>query len=411
MIKRYNRAINFSQSNSLKVSFRFFAFFSILLLMACKKINTALPIIKIESENVVNVDQSIWSKLLYLEQNEILILRGKVKYRGGYSLRYPKKSYLIELSKKVSLGNLPKEDDWVLNASYIDKTFMRHKLGFDLFMSMSPNNKAPLTDYVEVYENDQYKGLYILMQKMTAKTLGINKKDSNAFVFKEPPIFYVKQIQFQDSINHFQQKFPKYKIKDEKELMLDFRKFLLEADEQEFEQNISKWMDFDNILDWYILILFANAGDNINKNLYLYKVDNATPFRIALWDFDHSFGRDGDNEKNLLDRPLGLNSSILFTRLRNHKNLYFNEKIRERWVMLRTKNIFSYSTINRKISQNVSQILPYIKANEKLWPYNSPDYFDKNGFFQEIDLLRNFIKTRISDLDKQFCYQENYSIN
>ena len=59
------------------------------------------------------------------------------------------------------------------------------------------------------------------------------------------------------------------------------------------------------------------------------------------------------------------------------------------------------------ISQNIWLILPYIKENEKLWPYNSPDYFDDNDFFEEIDLLRNFIKTRLSDLDELFCYQEN----
>ena len=328
------------------MTLRFIAFFSFLYLAACNSTNPALPIIKIESENAVAIHQKNSSKFIYLHQNDTLNLKVTVKYRGGYSLRYPKKSYAVELNEKVSLAGLPKEDDWVLNASYVDKTFIRHKLGYDLFTSMNPNNRAPKSTYVEVYENDQYKGLFLFMQKLTAKTLGIKKKDSNAYVFKEPTVLYVKEIYLEDTVNIYQQKFPKYKMKDETEVMMEFREFLLKANDQEFEQNISKWMDFDNILDWYILILFANAGDNINKNLYLYKIDNKTPFRVALWDFDHSFGRDGDNEKNLMERPLGLSSSLLFTRLRDHERLLFNEKIKDRWLELRRKNIFSYSSIN-----------------------------------------------------------------
>ncbi len=49
------------------------------------------------------------------------------------------------------------------------------------------------------------------------------------------------------------------------------------------------------------MLLLSNNGDGVMKNFLLYKIDSNTPFRIALWDYDHSFGRDGDNELNLME--------------------------------------------------------------------------------------------------------------
>ena len=50
----------------------------------------------------------------------------------------------------------------------------------------------------------------------------------------------------------------------------------------------------------HLLLYLSNGGDGITKNFYIYKMDEETPFRIALWDCDHSFGRDGDNETECL---------------------------------------------------------------------------------------------------------------
>lgn len=55
-----------------------------------------------------------------------------IEIRGHSSQNFPKKQYGIELRDnagndiKVSLLGLPEESDWVLNASYTDKTFLRN---------------------------------------------------------------------------------------------------------------------------------------------------------------------------------------------------------------------------------------------------------------------------------------------
>ncbi|HOZ31211.1 MAG TPA: CotH kinase family protein, partial [Bacteroidales bacterium] len=71
------------------------------------------------------------------------IKKSTIKCRGGFSSKFFKHSYRIELNDKFSPYGLPKEDDWILNANYIDKTFMRHKLSYDIFRMMGENNLAP----------------------------------------------------------------------------------------------------------------------------------------------------------------------------------------------------------------------------------------------------------------------------
>ncbi len=98
-----------------------------------------------------------------------------IKCRGGSSSKYYKHSYAIELDKKHSLAGLPNDDDWVLNANYIDKTFMRHKISYDIFKEMSPKNMAAQSAYIRLFINGNYTGLYVLMQEVNAGMLKLNK--------------------------------------------------------------------------------------------------------------------------------------------------------------------------------------------------------------------------------------------
>ncbi|MCZ2394429.1 MAG: CotH kinase family protein [Chitinophagales bacterium] len=385
---------------SIKNLLLFFSF----ILFSCQKESKPLPVLFIHAEDNMDIHKRSKAKLVHIYHSQTQIFEGDIRYRGGYSLRYNKKSFDFNLKKKIPLGGLPKEDDWVLNASYVDKTFNRHKLGYDLFRKMNLNNIAPQSMYIEVYQDAQPKGLFILMQKLTAKVLGVNKKDAAAFVFKEPPVFYIDEMHLQDTLNIFQQKYPKLSVIDKKDFLMSFREFLLKSDEKVFSKEINQWIDMENIIDWFIILLLANAGDNIVKNFYLYKVDSITPMRVALWDFDHSFGRDGDNEMNLNERPLNMKRSILFVRLWNNPYLNFNQRLMDRWHELRNNQMISESEIHKMIDRNVRIIQPYISKNNRLWPKNSPDYYDDNDFYQELALMDSFIKSRIKDLDKLFCY-------
>ena len=73
----------------------------------------------------------------------------RAKFRGEWSQIYPKKSYTINLQSDPQLRALPEDNDWILSASYIDKSMMRHTYSFDLFRAMTGDSTSAPDSYVQ----------------------------------------------------------------------------------------------------------------------------------------------------------------------------------------------------------------------------------------------------------------------
>lgn len=58
---------------------------------------------------------------------------------------------------------MPKESDWILSASYSDKSMMNNPLTYSL--SRKLGWYAPRSMYVELVVNGEYKGVFALMEK------------------------------------------------------------------------------------------------------------------------------------------------------------------------------------------------------------------------------------------------------
>ena len=328
-------------------------------------------------------------------------LDGRIHYRGGISAGYPKHSLALKLDERYPLCGLPADKDWILNANYIDKTFMRHKLCYDLFRLMDEEvNRAPLCAYATLTVDGHGQGLYVVMQKMDASTLGIDKGDSTSVIFKEPPVMYDERIVPQDPDNYYQQTFPK-KRKDDRTAQAEaIVAFLQDSPDEVFRAEVSQWFDLKNIADWQLLLLLSNNADGLRKNFFLYKVGDATPYRVAPWDYDHSFGRDGDNEPNMLRDTVDCNRAVLLRRLWQWPE--YRSHVARRWQQLRTEGLFTEATLNRMIADNAAQIEAAVKANELLWPVDNDIYYDANHFDAELDIMREFIGRNIERLDTLF---------
>lgn len=94
-----------------------------------------------------------------------------IELRGSSSQALPKKPYGLTTLKSdntsnnnVSILGMPKENDWVLNSLAFDSALMRDYLSYDL--SRDINYYAARGQYCEVVVNDDYKGLYVFMEKL-----------------------------------------------------------------------------------------------------------------------------------------------------------------------------------------------------------------------------------------------------
>jgi len=375
--------------------------FLCLVTFSCKQ--KELPSINIQKAGAIGWENKEPCTIIYSDTKNVNKLSGRIKCRGGMSSKYDKHSFSLELENNYAIANLPCEDDWILNASYIDKTFLRHKISYDLFREMNVKNVAAKSAFINVHINDIYNGLYVLMEKINGSTIGLDYNDTMAMIFKDPPIFRKEKQQYvQDSLNYYQQKYPKINEVDKTHYIEQFKNFLFYSTDRDFVRDISIWVDIDNVIDWHILLLFSNNGDGIMKNFYLYKLDKDTPFRFAIWDYDHSYGRDGDNERNLMERELNCNRAILLERLSNMPDTNYLSRLKKRWLKLRELNVMSVDNFERHILKNDKIISKEIGNNLEKWPVDSKWYYDSNDYKQELDLMREFVRVRINQLDAYF---------
>lgn len=266
------------------------------------------------------------------------------KYRGASSSNYPKRSYAIKL--RDAYGNsidrkilgYRSDNNWILDAMYIDRACMRNRVSTDLWndYSVKPyyadREKKVRTgtrgEFVEVFLNGSYWGLYCMTEKMDRKQLKLKKyvpasesttykTEPHGFLYKSKDWSYevlmghkpdertfpytevskVNNKLGQESWCGFEQKYP-----DAKDEYVDWTplrdavNFVATTDVQStFDREIGNYFDLPILRDYYLLIELALATDNHGKNMFFYAYDQAgaegNKISVCPWDMDGTFGQ------------------------------------------------------------------------------------------------------------------------
>lgn len=105
--------------------------------------------------------------------------RINIEIRGSSTQERPKKQYGFTTlmsdnitKNNVSLLGLPKENDWILNAMVFDPSLMRDYICYNL--SRQLGEYASRTIYCELMINGDYRGLYLLQEKIKADDNRVN---------------------------------------------------------------------------------------------------------------------------------------------------------------------------------------------------------------------------------------------
>ncbi|MCH2236200.1 MAG: CotH kinase family protein, partial [Crocinitomicaceae bacterium] len=93
-----------------------------------------------------------------------------IEIRGASSQFFNKKNFGFETqdefgeNNNVSLLDMPAENDWILHGPYSDKSLIRNALTFEIGNDVM--NYASRTRFCELMINNQYTGVYLLMEKI-----------------------------------------------------------------------------------------------------------------------------------------------------------------------------------------------------------------------------------------------------
>ena len=118
--------------------------------------------------------------------------KARMAYRGSSSLNFLKKSYAFcpgdancgdadkgpDYVKTAKLNMLDIGDacdkDWVLYAAAADPSMLRNRMVFETYQAMRPGEWGVKSRYVELIINGEYKGVYLMMDKITQNEKRVN---------------------------------------------------------------------------------------------------------------------------------------------------------------------------------------------------------------------------------------------
>ncbi len=412
--------------------FSFSWFFVFVILASCSREKIGISIISIETDiSKINTEKKIPCSISYANaqgQNVFENMKAGIMFKGNQSLAFEKKSFSIELKENVKMEEMEADDDWKLNASYIDKTFLRNKISYDLFRQFSKNNIAPTVSWVEVFLNNSYQGLYIITDKMDVKHLGLDVNDTSAVLFKSAPISqlpasldsvhnslseYVMTADRWSSWSekgrkelaediYFNQRYPKFSERDKHFVIYELTDFLHNTTSEKFSNSkngIDSLFDLENIIDYHLLLLITNNGDGVVNNNYLYRQNLNMPYKICPYDFDHSFGRDGDGEPNP-DNFIDFSRNKLLNRLVKTNAFNYNERLKEKYYKLKKENILTVENIEAMIDSNARKIKPFALKDGKKWRIDEHKYFQNTDFDNEVELMKNWVPRHMIKVEK-----------
>jgi hypothetical protein len=229
-----------------------------------------------------------------------------IERRGSSSQNFPKKGYGLETwdgdgsDMDVSLAGLPEEEDWVLHGPYSDKTLLRNVLAFDLVRSTG--RYASRTRYSVLTINDDYKGIYLLMEKVKRDrhrvAVGKNNRPddpSGGFLLKiDKPTAEVgaaSSYSFHTGATRVLFEYPKAE-----HITASQRSYILgyvqgfEAALRSGNGSYTDWVDVGSFVDFFLITELARNVDGYRVSTYMYKDRNAKLAMGPYWDNNVGFG-------------------------------------------------------------------------------------------------------------------------
>ncbi len=293
---------------------------------------TGLPIVSLHSRDPIGIEYTpIYSSISSAQHTPVKSL-AKAHLRGCTAMATDKLSFRLEFhtisqtgkDKKndVSALGMPADSDWLLIANHTDPTRLRNHLAWSIWRSWNSGQDAfglLQSQMVEVFVNNEYLGLYQLMQRIDSDTelmrMGGNVETDCAFrttkpgnekdrVIRDYKATFDAHVQIQKPPQNMTEE-AAFHILDSYSQVANVRQTRL--DDATFILQAKSCLDVPGIINYF---LFSNAvslwQDNVCNNLYIWAVK--TPegycYTYSPWDMDRSFFPEGAQfvqEKPLVD--------------------------------------------------------------------------------------------------------------
>jgi len=343
------------------------------------------------------------------ESDIISPIQSRIKIRGFFNAKLPKKGYRIELSRQVSLLGMRRDDDWLLFAMFLDIPHMRVKLSLDMWRSLqsiNPTAILPKSKFVSLYINGQFEGVYLLAEKNDRRLFSLNSpqyNENSSLIFQAGS----HRKNFVDySPGDWEQDWPN---KDDGydiigKILNNLISFIRNSNDSKFFNSSSGiYSKFNklNLIDFYLFNFFILHKDFWSQNYFIVRNNHPSLFYLIPWDFDSSFGQYFNRKYSSEEDPTtDINSrNYLFERLLSNDD--FKLAAKERWFLLR-QSVWTEESILDELNDLHKTIQNILEIDAKLWYKLIFENDWEKEVEEAIDHLYTWIPERLAFCDSFF---------
>ncbi|MCJ7801578.1 MAG: CotH kinase family protein, partial [Candidatus Marinimicrobia bacterium] len=379
-----------------------------------------------------------------------------IEIRGSTSQEYfPKKSYAFETKnsnfedKDESLLGLPEEEDWILYGPYGDKTLMRNVVIYELSRQMG--NYASRTKFCELVLNEEYIGVYVLMEKLKQDLNRINisklkssdisgddltggyvikiDKDTGKYTESWMSTFPPFEDAWQRICYQYHSPKPDKLVSQQKQYIQDWLYDFENIMYSERNSTISAgydWIDINSAVDYFLISELVKNKDAYYASIFMYKDKDSNAPKLHMgpvWDMNLSTG---NNYGDALRSPQGwrfeipliqweldnsqINGPFWFNML--WRDIKFKQKFATRWNSKRN-NVLSNQNISTLIDSCFSEFNAPANHNfyrwnilgVAVWPityYNNNNYV-LDTYEEEVMYLKEWFNERLEWIDSELA--------
>ena len=383
---------------------------------------TGLPVININTygAEIHGSDTEIWTTMTFSlsdpnnPKNDIATISNQqIRGRGNSTWHwYPeKRPYRVRFRDDTSLFERAARRNWVLLAEYRDPTFLVTMSAFRLGYEVFEMRYAPSYQHVHLVLNDEYQGLYLLVEHRQADPRGEGVRGRpqicpNAGWFVDfnlggHPGFWVDLPLGEDhpaadtGRTRIRIMSPEFSgdINDERYRFVinDWNAFVDSLNHPAFpESGYRDLIDMDAFVD-QLLVRWITADSDFRypNNIYIFKDASGAISTGPIWDFDSGFGW----------RPPGFGVSILPQFSPGMFNLFLNDpvflvRVKERWNE-KFDEIATFTDFMHPFGETIRSAImqDYIRHSD------SQFYRENFDLTYEINLLVNWWYPQVLRLD------------
>lgn len=315
-----------------------------------------------------------------------------------------KNQYNVQLTQETDVLHMGSAQNWVLQSNREDVSMMRNMLAYDFAKDIGIPYAVD-SRFVDMYINGEYMGTYQVIEKIEVGSDRVDINQDSGFIIE-------KDYREQEQEQSFKTKYGIFAISSPRELTVDTHDYIADyvnitaksIDQAPYSDEYLDYIDINSFAKLFIMSEISNNPDANALSTFYYKEDQTERTKLIagpVWDFDRAFAND-ERGADILHSNF---SEEWFA------DLYHSKAFRTE-VSGVLQDIMEETYVKYE-NDYFDGIQGYLEASYRM---NEIRWKEKRGYIasiypgyeENIGYLKNYLLTRVNNLNNVFNGSEKY---